>query len=104
MQDNEMSSEDDAAQTTGAATEAMAQSMMKSKLKERASRNKEIMDFKVRTLDFMSIYIKEKHYQTKPAYQIKIIRGLLNALSVAHRDSNTTLFERIKQILSQMAK
>lgn len=62
------------------------------------------MDFKVRALDFLSIYIKEKHYQTKPMYQIKLIRGLLSALSVAHRDNHTTLFDRIKLILSHMAK
>lgn len=71
---------------------------------KRTSRNKEIMDFKVRALDFLSIYIKEKHYQSKPVFQIKLIRGLLNALSVAHRDSHSALFERIKQILSQMAR
>jgi hypothetical protein len=45
-------------------TEAMAQQMIKSK--QRATKNKEIMDFKVRALDFLSIYIKERHYQSKP--------------------------------------
>jgi hypothetical protein len=62
------------------------------------------MDFKVRALDFLAIYIKEKHYQSKPAIQIKLIRGLLQALSVAHRDAHKALFDRIKQILAQMAK
>lgn len=36
--------------------------------------------------------------------QIKLIRGLLQSLSVAHRDSNKALFDRIKQILAQMTK
>ena len=62
------------------------------------------MDFKVRAIDFLSIYIKEKHYQAKPSIQIKLIRGLLKALSVAHKDSHKALFDRIKLILSQMAK
>jgi hypothetical protein len=26
------------------------------------------MDFKVRALDFLAIYIKEKHYQEKPVH------------------------------------
>ena len=73
------------------ATEAMAQQMIKSK--ERASKNKEIMDFKVRALDFLSIYIKEKHYQQRPVIQIKLIRGLLQSLSVAHRDGHKALFD-----------
>jgi hypothetical protein len=45
-------------------SEAMAHQMIKSK--QRAAKNKEIMDFKVRALDFLSIYIKERHYQSKP--------------------------------------
>lgn len=104
LQDNDMSSEGEAKNPVGSmeATEAMAQQMIKSK--ERASKNKEIMDFKVRALDFLSIYIKEKHYQQRPVIQIKLIRGLLQSLSVAHRDGHKALFDRIKQILSQMAK
>ena len=62
------------------------------------------MDFKVRALDFLSIYIKERHYQAKPVIQIKLIRGLLQSLSVAHKDKHKSLFDRIKQILSQMAR
>jgi hypothetical protein len=62
------------------------------------------MDFKVRALDFLSIFIKEKHHQSNSAIQIKLVRGLLTSLSVAHRDANKTLFERIKQILASMTK
>ena len=44
------------------------------------------MDFKVRALDFLSIYVKEKGYVGNAANQIKLIQGLLKALSVAHSD------------------
>ena len=36
--------------------------------------------------------------------QIKLIRGLLKGLSVAHADKHTILFERIKSVLALMAK
>ena len=62
------------------------------------------MDFKVRALDFLSIYVKEKSYQGNSMIQIKLIRGLLKALSVAHRDQHKILFERIKSVLTLMAK
>ena len=36
--------------------------------------------------------------------QLKLIRGLLNALSVAHKDKHQILFDRIKSVLTIMAK
>jgi len=62
------------------------------------------MDFKVRALDFLSIYVKQKGYSGKAAAQIKLIQGLLKALSVAHKDQHTILFDRIKSVLTLMAK
>jgi hypothetical protein len=35
---------------------------------------------------------------------MKLIQGLLKALTVAHKDSNTILFDRIKIILTLIAK
>ena len=62
------------------------------------------MDFKVRALDFLSIYVKEKGYQGNSIAQLKLIRGLLSALSVAHKDKHQILFDRIKAVLTIMAK
>ena len=62
------------------------------------------MDFKVRALDFLSIYVKEKGYQGNSMAQLKLIRGLLSALSVAHKDKHQILFDRIKSVLTIMAK
>ena len=57
------------------------------------------MDFKVRALDFLSIYVKQN--ASPPAEtQMKLIQGLLKALQVAHNDSHTILFERIKSVLA----
>ena len=61
-------------------------------------------DFKVRAVDFLSIYVKQKGYQGNSAVQIKLIRGLLKGLSTAHSDKNQILFERIKAVLGLMAK
>lgn len=35
---------------------------------------------------------------------IDLIKGLLKGLQVAHQDKNTILFERIKSVISMMAK
>ena len=35
---------------------------------------------------------------------IRIIKGLLNALNIAHKDNNAVLFSRIKSVLSLMAR
>ena len=58
----------------------------------------------MRPLDFLSIYVKEKCYQGNSTVQIKLIRGLLKALSVAHKDQNKILFDRTKSVLTLMAK
>ena len=60
------------------------------------------MDFKVRALDFLSIYVKQSQPDT--TNQLKLIQGLLKALTVAHKDSHTILFDRIKSVLAQIAK
>ena len=61
-------------------------------------------DFKVRVLDFLSIYVKQKSLKHEPTKQVTLIRGLLKALSTAHVDKNTILFERVKTILAQLAR
>jgi hypothetical protein len=60
------------------------------------------MDFKVRALDFLSIYVKQS--QPDSSKQLKLIQGLLKALTVAHKDAHTILFDRIKSVLAQIAK
>lgn len=62
------------------------------------------MDFKVRALDFLSIYIKEKNSCQDPAMKVQLIQGLLKALTVAYKDHYTILFDRIKAVLTQIAK
>jgi len=66
--------------------------------------SKRVTDFKVRALDFLSIYVKEKSYQSNGTTQIMLIRGLQKALSVAHKDGNKIMFERTKSVLTLMAK
>ena len=68
------------------------------------NRNKQMMDFKVRAVDFLSIYVKQRAYQSDPSAQIKLIRGLLKGLSAANVDKHQILFERIKSVLALMAK
>lgn len=63
-----------------------------------------MQDFKVRAVDFLSIYVKSKAYQSEATVQIKLIRGLLKGLSSAHTDKHPILFERIKSVLALMAK
>ena len=58
-------------------------------------------------LDFIAIYIKEmkkKQNQNKSFDSLNIIKGLLKALQVAHADKNTMLFDRIKSVISILAK
>lgn len=62
------------------------------------------MDFKVRAVDFLSIYVKQRAFKGNSEVQIKLIRGLLKGLSVAHADKHQVLFERIKSVLALMAK
>ena len=65
---------------------------------------RQMLDFKVRAVDFLSIYVKQRAYQGKPTVQIKLIRGLLKGLSAANSDKHQILLERIKSVLSLMAK
>jgi len=61
----------------------------------------------VRVLDFIAIYVKEmrkpenlnKEFDTH-----KLIKGLLKSLQVAHQDKNTILFDRIKSVLTLIAR
>jgi len=65
------------------------------------------MDFKVRVLDFLAIYVKEMkkaENSEKPIDSHKLIKGLLKGLQVAHQDKNTILFDRIKTVLTMLAK
>lgn len=65
------------------------------------------MDFKVRVLDFIAIYVKEmkKPENTKRTWNSQqLIKGLLKALQVAHQDKNTILFDRIKTVLTMISK
>lgn len=72
-----------------------------------ANKLKQIMDFKVRVLDFLSIYVKEMkkaENQDRPIDSYKLIKGLLKGLQVAHQDKNTILFDRIKTVLTMIAR
>ena len=64
------------------------------------------MDFKVRALDFISIFVKQKGYanSAKEGQQLHLIQGLLKGLTTAHKDKHTILFDRIKTVLAMMAK
>jgi hypothetical protein len=65
------------------------------------------MDFKVRVLDFLAIYIKEMKKAENAARSVdshKLIKGLLKGLQIAHQDKNTILFDRIKTVLTMMAR
>ena len=68
---------------------------------------KSIEDFKIRALDFIDIYIREmkkKESHDNKFNSIDIIKGLLKAFQVAHQDKNTILFDRIKVVITNMAK
>ena len=65
------------------------------------------MDFKVRALDFLSIYVKQTQVSAKrqsAETQMILIQGLLKGLTVAHGDKHTTLFDRIKSVLAMIAR
>lgn len=71
------------------------------------NRYKSVMDFKVRVLDFISIYAVQQKKNKKPlgtSTSLMLVKGLLNSLKVAHQDEHTTLFERVKSVLSTIAK
>jgi len=109
---------DEEAKTYGATTQssiALTGTILKSASKQKAAQNKQIVDFKIRVLDFISIYVKEMRKRAteqaalgiQPTAELdamRIIKGLLKALQVAHQDKNTVLFDRIKSVLSQIAR
>lgn len=72
--------------------------------KQKKDSVKQMMDFKVRAVDFLSIFVKQRAFQGDSDVQVKLIRGLLKGLSVAHADKHTILFDRIKSVLALMAK
>jgi len=60
-------------------------------------------------LDFVEIYIKEMkkdihNGKSRKLDSIKIIKGLIKALQIAHQDKNTLLFDRIKSVLGIIAR
>lgn len=69
-----------------------------------ANKVKQIMEFKVRVLDFIAIYIKEAKKNNKELDSHHLIKGLLKAMQVAQADKNTILFERIKSVLTLIAR
>jgi len=65
------------------------------------------MEFKVRVLDFLAIYVKEMRKPENAHKEFdthKLIKGLLKSLQVAHADKNTILFDRIKTVLTLIAR
>lgn len=62
------------------------------------------MDFKVRALDFLDIYVKQSDHKRAPETQMKLIQGLLKGLNSAQNDNHTILFDRIKSVLGSIAK
>jgi hypothetical protein len=70
------------------------------------------MDFKVRVLDFISIYAQQRKKvkvnndlsEESTLTSLMVIKGLLNALKVAHEDDHATMFDRVKSVLSTIAK
>ena len=93
-----------------AAVTLSANQLIKDKAKEQATKYKQIQDFKVRVLDFVAIYIKEvkkegsQRNNEQHLDSLEIIKGLLRGLQVAHLDRNMILFERIKSVISMMAR
>ena len=48
---------------------------------------------------------KDIHYgKPRKLDSIKIIKGLIKSLQIAHQDKNTQLFDRIKSVLGIIAK
>jgi hypothetical protein len=85
-----------------------AAQLVRDKQREEALKFKQIQDFKVKVLDFIAIYIKETKKTTVTRDDsmdtLDIIKGLLKGLQVAHTDRNAILFERIKTVISMMAR
>ena len=65
------------------------------------------MDFKVRVLDFISIYVQQRSLSDSSGNSdssLKLIQGLLAAMKVAHQDNHQILFDRVKSVLTTMSK
>lgn len=69
------------------------------------------MDFKVRVMEFISIFVQQRAAKEKEVKDsgrsdtsLTLIKGLLSSLKVAHQDGHTVLFDRAKTVLSSMAK
>jgi hypothetical protein len=53
----------------------------------------------------VAIYLKEANSGASRSIDgLKLTKGLLKALQVAHSDKNTVLFDRIKSVMSLMGK
>ncbi len=68
---------------------------------------KSVMDFKVRVLDFISIYAQQKvknQIEDQNGLSLKLIQGLLTSMKVAHLDGHQILFDRAKTVLSTLSK
>lgn len=86
-------------------TQQLVKSAEKHKSKKESDpRDKQMMEFKVRAVDFLAIYVKQRSYKDNADVHLKLIRGLLKGLSTAHADKHTILFERIKSVFALMAK
>jgi len=55
-------------------------------------------------LDFIAIFVKENKKDGATYDSMKLIKGLLKSLQIAHQDKNTILFERIKTVLAMIAR
>lgn len=65
---------------------------------------KAITEFKIKVLDFLSIYIKESKGEIDNEKRIIIVKGLLDSLAVAHEDRSYVLFDKIKTVILALAK
>ena len=75
------------------------------------SKYKSVMDFKVRVMELVSIYVQQRAKKTEEVKDsnrsdtsLTLIKGLLSSLKVAHQDNHQVLFDRAKATLSSMAK
>lgn len=76
----------------------------KDEMSKERSRFKAINEFKVKVLDFLSIYIKEVKHGMDRDKKLLIIKGLLEAMATAHRDRSDVLFDKIKAVILALAK
>lgn len=60
--------------------------MKKRDRKDKAAQFKAIQDFKVRVLDFISIYVKQMQLKKNKLEFVTIVNKLVKALEIAHFD------------------